>query len=598
MKKWLTMILLTLFLTGCAGQEAEQTTSTAETSFAPTTEPTGYYEPDSEMERRTEGAVRAYPLERELEDFFLFSGRPVLISGNGTLTLLEGNTGIPDKTLTLGQEMTAQDLTVYGDRAACYLEKERQVVIFNEHLQQVQQVTMPEEIMGSPVISLKKNTVYYCVPDQIRALNLETGLSALLRSHDSRSQTLMGGIFDGDILVCRMVSGQNQMGVLYLDSANGQTVGTETGISALYNRDDRYYVSRMDGMVRQQIFGTRDGEPQLLELDMASRSLFSALAMNAMVVDDGEILELYSLESGSKTAELDRKGLGDIVSADADEEAFWFLGRQSSGDTLYRWEPGRTPVAEQPSLIGPLYTASNPDTQGLAQCQERVKKMNKDYGVKIRIWQEAVEVDGGFPMVPEYQVAAINRMLDTVDDVFSQFPDWFLATSIRAGRICVDIVRSVEAPCPGLQFWDGRYGHIVLTTSGDAEQELLLGLGSIIDSHVLGNSRELDKWNEKQNPEGFVYDGSYQLNAQRTDVSLTEGEDPVFLNQISMAFPTEERRQIFCYAMGRENRFTTPTLQKKLTVLCEGIREAYDLDKRSESFLWEQYLQTPLAADK
>ena len=36
-------------------------------------------------------------------------------------------------------------------------------------------------------------------------------------------------------------------------------------------------------------------------------------------------------------------------------------------------------------------------------------------------------------------------------------------------------------------------------------------------------------------------------------------------------------------------------MQKKLITLCKGIRDAFGLKKSPENFLWEQYLNTPLA---
>ena len=36
-------------------------------------------------------------------------------------------------------------------------------------------------------------------------------------------------------------------------------------------------------------------------------------------------------------------------------------------------------------------------------------------------------------------------------------------------------------------------------------------------------------------------------------------------------------------------------MQRKLTALCQGIREAYGLKKLEETLPWEQYLSTPLS---
>ena len=67
-----------------------------------------------------------------------------------------------------------------------------------------------------------------------------------------------------------------------------------------------------------------------------------------------------------------------------------------------------------------------------------------------------------------------------------------------------------------------------------------------------------------------------------------------------MSFPKEDRARIMEYAMteGNEEYFRSTTMQSKLKLLCEGIREAFKLKKSPETFLWEQYLNTSLAYTK
>ena len=60
-----------------------------------------------------------------------------------------------------------------------------------------------------------------------------------------------------------------------------------------------------------------------------------------------------------------------------------------------------------------------------------------------------------------------------------------------------------------------------------------------------------------------------------------------------MSFPKEDRARIMEYAMlpGNEELFRPQLMQAKLKALCDGIREAYGLEKAEETFLWEQYLE-------
>ena len=57
-----------------------------------------------------------------------------------------------------------------------------------------------------------------------------------------------------------------------------------------------------------------------------------------------------------------------------------------------------------------------------------------------------------------------------------------------------------------------------------------------------------------------------------------------------MSFSREDRARIFSFACLPDNRelFTPEIMKQKLQVLCDGIRQAFDLPEGE--YLWEQYL--------
>ena len=59
-----------------------------------------------------------------------------------------------------------------------------------------------------------------------------------------------------------------------------------------------------------------------------------------------------------------------------------------------------------------------------------------------------------------------------------------------------------------------------------------------------------------------------------------------------MTYPLEDRCQIFYNAMLPDNAemFASPVMKEKLLRICAAIREAYGLEKNSETSPWEQYL--------
>ena len=77
-------------------------------------------------------------------------------------------------------------------------------------------------------------------------------------------------------------------------------------------------------------------------------------------------------------------------------------------------------------------------------------------------------------------------------------------------------------------------------------------------------------------------------------------ENRYFVDLYSMGYPKEDRARIMEYATlaGQADLFQSAPMQSKLRKLCQGIRKAFDLEKEPVSYLWEQYLETPLAPTK
>lgn len=588
MKKTIALLLLTLLLAGCTVNSGETTQSPTEPAQ---TQPLGYQ--PSEMEKQTRGGVLLCRTEGEIQDFLLLDGKPLLLDGAGNLTLL-GESGLQEAQFPLNQSVSLEDITVYGQQAAVYLKDSRQVLVLSNRLEQQQQIPLPEDA-DHPVVSLKNGKIYYCVPGQVRVLDMETGFSALLRSFGEGQPELTGSYFDGDVLACRMDDSQK---VLYISGETGQTTGEGVELLSLSTWQAQYYCRIRDGAVEQQVVGTRGGEAQCFTGDLTGKTLFPVLSLNGLLTcqEDSQVLELYDLESGKMTSRVDVSPAGKLLRVDGDGIYLYLLMEQQGVKNLYRWEPEKTPVTQQALYLAPLYTRDDPDTEGLAQCQTRIDELNRTYGVEIRISQPE-EVPGDYTYTTEYQVAAIEKTLDGIEKVLQMLPNYFATKSTGGVKMYVELVRSVDTPSPGTPVWSGRNPHIFVPTTAQAEEELLLGLGAVVDSRVMGNSRELDDWNEKYNPEGFAYALSYEVPEDLT--AFLEGENPAFVNEISMSYPTEDRKQIFYYAVTENgaDKFQGEALQEKLIALCAGIREAFGWNSTQEAFPWEQYLQTPMTPE-
>lgn len=593
MKKLIVVFMSLLLLCGCAAGEkqAAAPSDTQETEETIQDVLVSLYDAGSQVEKQTSGAVRAYPLGDGIyTDLVTLGQRLLVVSAGGDITLLQGEEGqiAATEATDLVRTENGLPLRTSSQGAGYYVPESGEVVLLDANLLEIGRVPMPEDIQGDPVILLRRNEVFYCTTDQIRAMDIQTGISRLVRSHSCVSQQLTGSYFEDTVLGCRITDEQGRERIIYLYADTGTEVQEDTALGTLYTEGTAYYALRTDGNQTQILFGNADGETMCLETE--PEGLVPALSLGGAVrcaADEaGLVLTFYDFSAGTRSAEVSLPGLTMPIATAADSTGFWFIIDQM----LYRWDPACSPTGDETSCVSQLYTQQSPDTQGLEQCQKRVEEL-KAYGIDLRIWTEAVSDTGSYACQPEYRVSFTENALTELEEILKQLPEQFLATT---GSIRVCLVRSVAEGVP-VQYWQGNTCCIIVPTEQAAEG-FLWGLGYGIDARVLGNSRELDTW-DNLNPRSFEYTYDYAENAARED-SGEYSDD--FVDLTAMSFPTEDRARIFMAAMQANNAelFAKETLQEKLLCLCEGIREAYNLEDSTTVFPWEQYLEEPLAADE
>lgn len=594
MKKFLVIALaLMLLLAGCAVQNSDETT---QTTLPAETTPRGLYVPSSTVEEQTGGAVRLYSLPGDSYSWLSAIGDQLLLaSGNDTaeLTLLTGEECIQTATASV-PSVSAQALY---NGFAYYDAQVKQAVFLDPQLQEVDRIQLPDDIQGAPAFSPDGSEIFYCIGQEIRGLEVERKLSRLIKSYACASQTIMGCYFEGKIIACRVEDAQGNVNTLYISTENGQTMRTDNNVTALYTYESNYLALRMDGIVRQQIVGTMDGAAQ--HLNTPETYITAALELGGAVcysIDQENALNLsfYDLSSGRKTAAVSLPGVGtpSAFLSDRWTGCFWFLATdpETGGAALFRWDPKSSAVEEDAVYTGTLYTAQSPDEAGLKNCESRASAINKTHGVRIRIWEEAVKYPGSYTLEPEHQTSAINSVLDRLEPVLEEFPKSFLLKSISS-RIRICIVRSVDNEVKGVQYWDEDDAFIVLSAGVDVRAEFLKGLGYIVDSHVLGNSSKYDYW-DSLNPEGFVYGTA--------DEKYLSGEARAFADEAAMGSATEDRSSILFQAMQPDNAemFQSEIMQKKLLLVCQAIRDAWNLERKTDVYPWEQYLTQSIAYQK
>lgn len=601
MRRLWILVLAFLLLTGCGrGVPSETTQPTTE---AVPTEPTGLYLPESGIEQATGGAVKAYPLPENRYTGLEVMGSKLLLLSETELSVLRGEYCEITATLVTGSGLQEDMADISATGIACLDDDSGQVLIWNPQLQESQHIVLPEDREGKPLVSLATGEVFYVSGPEIRALNMETGISRLVKTQSCISQELTGCWFDGTLIGCRMTDEAGNRKNVYISTETGITLYEDQSVYALETAGDRYFAYRLDGQVRQMIFGTREGDAAQCfypEEQFGKAMVAEALELDGVVTCtaalNGLKLSFYNLETGKRTAQTEIPNVKSPVAVIANDRYVWILAEESkgSGQILCRWDVTGSPSQDPIVYTCPLYTAENPDTGGLAACQARAEQMTDTYDVPIALWQDAVSQAGEWKVTGEYQVPVINSMLNRMETVLARFPENFLRTTVESGWVRVCVVRSLPDGENWAQTWKNGDCYIYLTPYADLEQALLQGIGYGVDSHVLGNSRDFDDWN-KLNPPGFAYTGK----ALEDDRYLSS-EERYFVDAASAAYPHADRSSVFSQAMltGNGKMFESKWMQDKLLRLCQGIREAYDLEKSSEEYPWEQYLQTSLAYKK
>ncbi len=590
LKRLICFALAVVMLTGCASTETPAPTEE-------TAQIRQLYQADSAVEQQTQGAIRLYALDAAQYTYLRPIGNQLLLAQIGeqsTLTTISGMEG------TVGSSLTVSKTPAGGFSTAVtglryYDAEKNSVICYSAMLKQTNEIALPENITGVPQVNPVTGEIYYCAGSEICGFDSETGITRRIKQHAYQSLALNDIAFDGEVLVCTAVDSQDIQHTVYLATADGRTLADDDGILRLETWQERFFAVRKEGVITRYIFGDLSGKVSTLKVE--GEQIFSALALDGVLTrndtQEGCELSFYNLTTGNKKAKLNISQKFSVVScvSDSDSGCVWLLCQAEGEQFIYRWEIEKSLIEDDAIYTGVFYTQDAPDKEGLKACQSRVDALNKKHGIDIRIFNDAVETQGAYTLRPEHQPAAINQCLDALETALDMYPENFLYKSV-AKRIRICIVRSINGKVDGVQFWEGSDPYIILAVGTDVKDRFTMGMGYVVDSHVLGNSSMLDQW-EKLNPSGFTY-------GPEQDDSYLTGVDKAFLDMESKQSATEDRSRIFYQALqpNSAQMFESAHMQKKLLQLCKSIRNAWRLERKTEIYAWEQYLKEPINYQK
>ena len=614
MKKALCLILTCLLLGGCAAQSVPETTVTAATvQMVPAeTEPMRLYVPEHPLEQSAPGALRVYPLRRQAHGILAMGSSLIALCGGDTTTLalLTGEDLVVSATAELSFRLEENDPSVrVGTDVLSYFDPvRRETVILSDKLKDVSRIAAPEGMVGSPILSADRSTLYYCTSTAIRAWDLDTGIRRCVKELSYDAQELTGLHQEDTILQCRITK-DGEDSTLFLAADNGQLLSAVPGDVTLATQGSSYYASVPEGSVRLQLFGQSGEGAQLLTPGDIYADCYYLNGQKRVITvsrEDSTVLSCYALDTGLRCAGLNIDENYEFVSITACEaDAVYLLLKDRDGNgVICRWdlyaEASRT--GDTRSYVGRRYTQDAPDAASLSQCQAEAARLGEKYGIQVLVWDDPLTAaPWDYEFTPEYLAPVLSRALSELDQQLSYYPAEILA-GIKAhfSDLTICLVRSIHgAPesgsleaATGVQFHQEGHAYIAIAVGQYAERALYHELYHVMETRLLTDSAAFDRW-DALNPAGFSYDLDYTANKERHAEEYLQPDTRSFIDTYSMSFPKEDRARVMECAMcdGNEALFRSSAMQAKLRCLSRAIREAYGLKNSTEVFRWEQYLR-------
>ena len=619
MRKILPLFLCLLLLSGCGTEAVPEITLPPET--VPTvTEAVGLYDPDDPLEAATGGALRCYPLDGcDVSGVLTLDENILLFSPTSNSTHIAAYSGeelYPAGQLEVNFSLFPESASLnrWEGGISFYDPLAMETVVLDGHLREVSRIGAPEELVNEPLLSYDRGTLYYCTGSALRALDLETGISRVLKEMAYDYQDITGLILKDTVIECNISDGSSWQ-TLYISAETGATLHQAADGMTVQSNGERYYAMVSSGSVIFPVFGAADTAPRCLDLSPEETAYFlpeDDALLSLAWTGDGMTLDHYDLDSCLRTASLTLpESFAPWGFQSAGDGKVWFLNYdpEVGCTSLYCWDTTLSPTGDNTYYGGTYYTEEAPDAEGLAECEAYAQQIGEKYGIEVLVYKDAAAVQPwDYDLEPEHLVGVIQRELELLDRNLGNYPEGFLSTlSQRFEGLTICIVRSLTGTAEsgsldsadGIQFMDGYRACIALAAASNTEYALYHELCHLIDTMVINESGAYDRW-DQLNPKDFAYDYDYIANQSRDGSAYLQDLNRSFIDTYSMSFPKEDRARIMEYAMteGNESYFQSTTMQSKLKLLCEGIREAFGLKKSPETFLWEQYLNTSLAYTK
>lgn len=593
----LALLLAALLLSGCGSTEPTEPSKPAPTeTTVPPTEPVT-------LLTETEGSINTYALDSGSCAGILRMGEYyALLTAGGQIYLLSGDDLQVDYSHTLGCQLSSDDpsILVKDDQISYYDAQRGAYVTLGKNMTEISAMTIQDDMIAGPLMAPDFSTIYYCTDTGIRAMDMATGNSRLLRQEHQRIISLDGLLFDGSILRYTRRISEDETETCFIRTSDGSQSYLADLDGQLTTWDDSYAaVMRLELPMKdfcQIMTGSVDSSPQAVavENDWADAQFpgEGALLLQTLT-DSGLRLELYDLTAGTIVARATLDDRREIYPhAWMDGENLWLWDGADS--RFCRWHYQEDAVQEESVLI-PQYTLENPDQSAMEQVEQRMQALEETYGIDIRIAESGNRTTGvNYSDYPDYRPEQYLAVLDLLEETMQQFPEGLFA---KLDDAVIELVDDFD-PAMGIQ---PGTGSLEIGEETVIRVSICPGLQPIfyhelfhaMELEIQNRTERLSNWSDL-NPNGLEYTGSYTAyeSGELADSEfLGEGENAV-ADAYALISPREDRAQTFMYAMmeGEEGRFQSPVMQSKLASLSDAIRRAFGWRETETTFPWEQYI--------
>ena len=578
MKRWMSLVLLLLLLSGCG---------IADTSDNQTTAPT--------TPKESELPLAAYDLPMEGCTAIIPMGDEPLLLWQDGMARLSGKTGRVLAQADIGVD--EQDVLYAGSDGVIYYE-ENCLRYLDDSLQQLRYIRLEDGVLGSVHLTEDQSTLYYCTHEGIREMDLTSGVVRTICHRVGDWLGVTQSFCNSTVLQCP-IEENGQVRTLYFSTASGEMLRETEDLVFLDAEADLYFCSLQQGDVSQYFYGWGSDQPRFFHGGQDGEIyplLNCALAVTAESANSGVSLNCFNLRTGKRIAAIGETGVAQIDAIAYLNEKIYFTG----GQRLYCWNPAKTPVEDHTNYMSFRYTREDPDELGMQRHVDTAKMLEELYGINIVLWEDVYDAaPNGYEFVGEYIPEQYDAAMTALKTALGQFPEQIfrkVADWTDSKELNIVLVREIitdekdsHPNADGIQYLLNGDAYIALELQEDVERSFYHWMGHILDIHVLSNSKKLYEW-EKVNPNGFSYENEYTYAADKNSSKFLSGSRKYFIDAFSTSFPVEDRATIFEYAItsGNEEMFESKYMQVKLRRICDGIRDAFGL--KLEDYPWEQYL--------